>query len=155
MPAPSRDSVFISYSHYDTTWLEWMLTFLKPFTREGTLSVWNDTYIKVGDLWKREIDVGLQRAAIGLLLVSPHFLASDFIRDRELPLLVQEADVDGCRILPLVVGPCLYRETPELARYQSVNPPDQPLSAMSQAAAEQEMVNLARSVVELTRGDGQ
>ena len=150
-----RTGIFVSYSHHDEAWLKRLQVHLAPLERQGLVDVWADTRIAPGQRWRDEIEIALNSARVAILLVSADFLASDFIRDRELPLLVQEADVDGCRILPLVVGPCLYRETPELARYQSVNPPDQPLSAMGQAAAEQEMVNLARSVVELTRGDGQ
>jgi len=150
-----RTGIFVSYSHHDEAWLKRLQVHLAPLERRGLVDVWADTRIAPGQRWRDEIEIALNSARVAILLVSADFLASDFIRDRELPLLVQEADVDGCRILPLVVGPCLYRETPELARYQSVNPPDQPLSAMGQAAAEQEMVNLARSVVELTRGDGQ
>src|SRR6266851_21818 len=43
-----RDLVFISYSHSDKDWLERLLIFLKPFTRQN-LKIWADPYIEVGD----------------------------------------------------------------------------------------------------------
>jgi hypothetical protein len=39
MPLPSRHSVFISYCHADRVWLDRLLVFLKPFTRQGTLEI--------------------------------------------------------------------------------------------------------------------
>jgi hypothetical protein len=48
MSVPSRDQVFISYSHRDKKWLDRLLVFLKPFQRQG-LQVWADPYIQVGE----------------------------------------------------------------------------------------------------------
>jgi hypothetical protein len=62
------------------------------------------------------------------------------------------AAVDGATILPVVVEPCLYRETPELEPYQSVNSPEEPLSLMDRSAAEQVLVKLARRVLQLAQG---
>jgi TIR domain len=76
--AGARDLVFISYSHHDQVWLERLLIFLKPYTRQN-LQVWADPYIKVGDRWWRNISEALSRACVGVLLVSPNFINSDFI----------------------------------------------------------------------------
>ena len=81
-----RDLVFFSYSHRDKVWLDRLLIFLKPYVRQGRLSVWADPYIKVGDRWRRDIEAALDRTQIAGLLVSPDFLASDFIDEmRRLP----------------------------------------------------------------------
>lgn len=56
-----RELVFISYSHADDTWLARLQVFLKPYVRQGRLSVWADPYIKVGDRWRREIAGALAR----------------------------------------------------------------------------------------------
>jgi hypothetical protein len=51
---PTRDFIFVSYSHRDRDWLERLLIFFKPYIRQN-LKIWADPYIKVGDKWRRDI----------------------------------------------------------------------------------------------------
>ena len=90
-PNPSRsacDLVFISYSRLDKDWLEHLLIFLKPYTRQN-LKIWADPHTQVGDEWRRNIGTALSRSCVGVLLVSYNFLASDFIDKEELPPLLE------------------------------------------------------------------
>ena len=84
---PQHDLVFISYSHSDRKWLNRLDTMLKPYIRAGQLVIWQDPYIQVGARWQREISAALVRARVGVLLVSPDALASDFIWEVEIPAL--------------------------------------------------------------------
>ena len=58
----SRTKVFISYSHVDKKWLERLKRHLKPLVREGYLDCWDDTHIRPGDDWQREIRAALDTA---------------------------------------------------------------------------------------------
>jgi TIR domain len=114
-----RDQVFISYSHKDKKWLVHLQTHLKPYIKNG-LDVWDDTRIKPGTKWKDEIAAALARATVAVLLVSPDFLASDFINDNEFPSLLDAARQEGLQILWIAVSASAVQHT-ELAKYQAAH----------------------------------
>src|SRR3954465_12543236 len=70
----TRTKVFISYSHTDQEWLERLKRHLKPLVREGRLDCWDDTHIRPGDDWKKEIRTALDTAQAAVLLISADFL---------------------------------------------------------------------------------
>jgi hypothetical protein len=65
-----RDHIFISYSHADREWLGRLNTFLKPLKRAEQIVLWDDSAIKPADVWRAEIQNGLDRACIAILLVT-------------------------------------------------------------------------------------
>lgn len=148
-PAQLQPSVFVSYSHRDSTWLERLRVHLKPLMREGDLVLWADTAIRPGMPWKAEIAQALGRARVAVLLVSADFLASDFIASEELPPLLAHAKARGAVILPLILKPCRFPQTAGLSEFQTVNPPSESLIEMSEAQQEQTFVRLVDRIVEV------
>jgi uncharacterized ubiquitin-like protein YukD len=140
-----RDQVFFSYSHKDKKWLEVFRAALKPLIRANQLSVWDDTKIKAGDVWRDEIKRALASAKVAVLIVSMNFLNSDFIAEHELPPLLEAAQNEGLRVLLVVVGHSLFEET-ELGRYQAVNDPSRPLASISAASREKEIVRICKEI---------
>ena len=126
-----RPKAFISYSHKDKKYLDRLLTHLKPLERNGMLDVWQDTQIKTGDKWKEKIDGALNEASIAILLLSADFMASDFIIENELPPILSGAEVNGTKIVPVILSHCRFSREPTLNRFQAVNPPSEPLSILS------------------------
>jgi WD40 repeat protein len=145
MVAPFRDTVFVSYSRADRKWLDRMLVFLKPYTRRGTFTLWTDRYIKAGGLWRREIDAALDRAAIGLVLVSPDSIASDFIHDVELPALDNFARRGLLQLLWVPVSPSAYDQT-LLKDYQAVWDPTRTLDTLGEHDRNLAFVEIAQTL---------
>jgi hypothetical protein len=146
LPLP-RDQIFICYSREDTSWKERVCVHLRPLDRTGAIDVWSDARIEAGDRWREEIADALDRARIALLLISADFFASDFIHSDELPHLLAAAKKHGCRVIPVLVGPSMYHDVPELACFQSV-PTSGTLSDMSREHAEAVLATLARSIAQ-------
>ena len=140
-----RDQVFISYSHKDKEWLERLQVVLKPLVRRSVVNVWDDTRIQTGRKWREEIKSALEAAKVAVLLVSPDFLASDFIAENELPRLLEASGADGLTIVWVPVRDSLYGET-EIADYQAAHNPDQPLAGLSQAEVDRALVEISKKI---------
>jgi TIR domain len=149
---PTRDQIFISYSHKDKIWLVRLLTMLKPLEKQGLIKAWSDTRIQPGMKWREEIDKALASAKVAILLVSPDFLASDFIADNELPPLLEAAQKEGLAILWIAVSYSMYKVT-EIAVYQAANNPAEPLDGLSPSRINRELVSIAEKIKEIMSGE--
>lgn len=145
---PARKKIFISYSHKDETYLSRLLTHLRPHERQNPIEVWVDTKIKSGGDWLKEIKQAISEARVAILLVSADFLASDFIATEELPPLLRRAEENGVTIIPVIIKPCMFDAIPELARFQAINTPQQPLNSLDEAHAEFMWVKVTQAVKE-------
>ncbi|MFN6537481.1 MAG: TIR domain-containing protein [Nostoc sp. EkiNYC01] len=146
MPEPTtRNQVFISYSHQDQQWLTKLQTHLKPMIRNQTFVAWDDTKIQPGAKWREEIEKALAAAKVAVLLVSPDFLASDFIADNELPPLLDAAEAEGLTIIWIPLTYSGYEET-EIEKYQSAHPPNKPLESLSPAQENQAWVKICQQI---------
>lgn len=143
-----KTKIFISYAHSGPDWLKKVKIHLKglQFNSNNNFEVWEDTRIDSGGKWKRVIDQELETCKIAILLISAEFLASDFIRSNELPLLLRKAEKDGTVILPLILDHCLFTSDINLKYFQAVNDPEKPLNACTKSDAEKWLVKLAKDV---------
>jgi hypothetical protein len=142
----TRPKVFISYSHADKKWLERLKRHLKPLVREGYLDCWDDTHIRPGDDWQKEIRTALDTAQVAVLLISADFFASDFIDETELPPLLIAAQAKGVRVLPVILSASRFARDPNLARFQAVNSPHQPLNKMPEGEQEEVLERVALAI---------
>ena len=143
--AVTPEHVFISYSHQDKIWLKRLQDMLQPLLRKNSIGLWSDREIKPGAKWQDEIERGLASARVAVLLVSPGFLASDFIDKHELPPLLDKARQQGVRILWVYVSACLYQET-EIEAYQAAHDTAQPLDKLRTAKRNEVLVQICQQI---------
>src|SRR5215213_1804310 len=144
LPA-KRDQVFISYSRKDSEWLHKLQDALQPFTWNRSLNLWADTKIPPGADWGTEIKKALAAAKVAVLLVTINYLASDFIKNHELPEFIRASKEDGLTLLWVAVGKSGYKET-ALKNYQAVNDPKRPLNDMSEGQQEAELIRICEEI---------
>ncbi|HEX2120966.1 MAG TPA: TIR domain-containing protein, partial [Thermoanaerobaculia bacterium] len=123
---PSAKSVFVCYAHTDNAprkrWLHRLLEHLAPVVRHDEIAVWSDHNLSGGEKWDEEIARQLARARVAVLLVSPAFLASEYIANSELPVLLKRSRDDGLTILPLLLYPSVF----DVARFRWPDPKNGP-----------------------------
>lgn len=144
-----RNKIFLSYSHSDGNWLKRVLTHLRALKHEGfEMDMWDDTQIKAGRKWEREIENAISEAKIAVLLISADFLASDFITQNELPPLLEAAEKDGAIIIPLILKPSRFTKNKNLSQFQAVNEPNNSLINLSEGEQEEILVKLTETIEE-------
>lgn len=153
MPAPGRNLIFVSHSKKDRRWLEELRLHLAPLARNTELSIWTDDQIPAGAPWRERIEDALARSRVAILLVSPDFLASDFISEVELPRLLEAADQGELKILWIPVRPGFWEATP-IARYPSLWDPARPLSTLRKSEREQALASIGRIVARTLKTEG-
>lgn len=139
-------NIFISYSHKDSKWLKRLQTHLEPYIMNSDFTIWDDTKIDAGDKWFIEIKNALESAKVGVLLVSPEFLKSQFINNHELAPLLKRAKDRGVNILWIAVSSSSYDIT-ALADYQCANNPERPLDMLSSAHQNAEWVRICKKIM--------
>jgi TIR domain len=137
--------VFISYSHKDAKWLEKLKQFLRPLEDRELIHVWDDTEIRTGSDWLSEIRNALQSARVAVFLITQNFLDSPFIREQELPQLIEAANNRGCLIFWIQVSSTTFADSP-LAKFQGAIPPNEPLDLMSEPEQSKVLLDIYRKM---------
>jgi hypothetical protein len=145
MPRPTTKRIFISYSRQDKQWHDDLYIRMKPYLRVGSIISWSDEQITSGSEWFEEIKSARINTNVAVLLVTPNFLASDFIYEHELGPFLKQAQQNGVRILWVPVRTCAYKKTP-LTNYQAVLDPDRPLADMTEPERDRAWVKICDEI---------
>lgn len=104
--------LFFSYSHHDEAMRNELEIHLSMLKRNGLIRAWHDRRITAGKEFDREISDHLERSDVILLLLSPHFLASDYCYETEAQRALQRHDEGTAVVIPVILQPCDWLESP-------------------------------------------
>jgi tetratricopeptide (TPR) repeat protein len=169
MPPIYSRAVFISYAHADNEspnhrerWLDRLLEFLKPLDRQGDIHICSDQQVRISEDWQTRIQAQIAEAKAVILLVSPAFLASDYIANSELPVILKNAAERGVKIFPVLISPTPFKlvkyKFPDpktghqeftLSSLQAANLPDKTLIEMNEGEQNRVLERLADQLSEL------
>lgn len=108
-------SLFYSYSHRDERLRDALETHLSLLRRQGAISEWHDRRIGAGQELDPAIREHLERARVILLLISQHFLSSDYCWGEEMTRALEKHDAGEARVIPVILRPCDWKD-PRLSR---------------------------------------
>jgi TIR domain len=92
---------------------------LDSLQRQGLITAWHDRRIIAGTDWAQTIDEHLNTASIILLLISPHFLASRYCSEIEMPQALKRHTAGEARVVPILLSSLDFNWTHEpFARLQ-------------------------------------
>lgn len=112
-PSRSLVDLLILYSHEDRRYLRDFRAHLRVLEREGRITVTCDEDLAPGGIWEKELFEHLDRAEIIVPLITAHFLNSEYCYQREMPyFLARVARGERVLVLPIIVQPCRWRESP-------------------------------------------
>jgi uncharacterized membrane protein HdeD (DUF308 family) len=103
--------IFCSYSHRDEEYLNELRTWLRGLERQGLIESWHDRKITPGWEWEEAIDKNLRTADVILFLVTPDFMASDYVYEKEIGKAVERHERGEARVIPIIVRPADWQWT--------------------------------------------
>lgn len=143
--------VFISYCREDAEWLTKLKMSWQPLEQRHLIRIWDDTAIRAGSDYLKEIRQALDSARVAVLLVTENFLNSEFIRAEELPRLLEKAKEGGCTIFWIAVsGPPVAN--PNITRYQAANDRERPLAKLGEAEQKSALRDISDRLRETVEG---
>ena len=144
--------IFISYSHKDEEWKDRVVKHLQVFQLEGFCRTWDDRQIQVGATWEKEITDQLQSAHAAILLITTDFLISDFIRNKEVPLILERWGKNEIIVFPVIVKPCSWQAIDWLKQMQVFPKDGIPLSKGEPVEIKENLSHLAEKVNGILQG---
>lgn len=124
--SPKSLAFFLSYSHKDVALKDKLDEHLTALKRSGMVSLWQDKQIEAGDDWDKKIKKKLKDADVVLLLISPGFVASDYINRVEMKYALKKASSGRVKIIPIYLKQ-IFTEGMPFRKFQGFINPDKPI----------------------------
>ena len=143
--------VFFSYAHSDEALRDELAKHLTMLKRNGEISDWYDRDINAGASLDDEINSALESSQIVLCLLSPDFIASHYCYEREMKRALERRRAGHCEVIPVILRPCDWLETP-LAALRATPNDGKPVTTLPDRDAA--FLNVAADIRRVARGFG-
>lgn len=104
--------VFISYAHEDQALCNELEEHLGYLQRIHLINLWYDSYILPGSEWRPQIMEHLEKDKIILLLISAHFMNSDFCYSIEMDRAIARHKARDAVVIPILLRPTFTEGAP-------------------------------------------
>ena len=114
-------NIFITYSSKDRVLLYIMKERLNLYLRRKRDDydiIWTDNEILTGEDWDEKIRKALAESNLGILLVSPEFLGSNYSMAEEFRIMLEKRKNEGYLIIPILLRECDFRNNEDLRTIQ-------------------------------------
>jgi len=108
----AKIEVLLCYAREDSAYMQALAIYLGALRRQGIFEVWHDRQIQPGRDWLREMEIHLMTAQIIVLLISQHFLNSDYCYDVQMVKAVERHRRAEVCLVPVILRPVYYGKTP-------------------------------------------
>lgn len=147
-PKP-RPTVFISYSHKDEKEKEELVSHLGVLENEGLVDVWVDDEIVPGGDWYDDINQTISRAKVAILLITANFLNSQFIKNEEVPRLLERRRHEGLVVFPVIARPCAWSRVNWLTKLNVKPKNGTPIWRQGGRYVDEELALIAETVADI------
>ena len=151
----------IVYSHRDRDLLGELQVHLKPLQKAWMLDLWDDLRVDTGERGEAELRRAIAATRVALLLVSPSFVASQFITSHALPVLLAAQEHPRAAVMCLYLRPALdvfaeyafvdpntaHARSVRLTNFHGLNDPMQPLAELDKPARHQVLQVAAEEII--------
>jgi len=104
--------LFYCYARQDKALRDKLEVHLSGLKRQYRMTTWHDREILAGEDWEKAIDTHLATSDLVLLLISPHFLASDYCYGKEMRRALERHQTGTCRVIPILLRPTYWEDAP-------------------------------------------
>ncbi|MDQ3011204.1 MAG: toll/interleukin-1 receptor domain-containing protein, partial [Acidobacteriota bacterium] len=147
----TKPTIFISYSRKDAEWKDRLASHFGVAEKQGQLNQWFDTLISAGEDWEPQIEAAMNAASIAVLLVTDNYLNSEYVREKEIPILLRRRATDGLRVIPILIKPCDWEAVGWLKKMNLLPDPKRPISTGNEHQIDSDFATIAKEIRELLK----
>jgi MinD-like ATPase involved in chromosome partitioning or flagellar assembly len=139
------NQIFVSYAREDAEEKSELIKHLIPWARRTSSVIWSDDKIGAGREWSPEIEQQIAQSTAFLLLLSPDFMASDFIQTKEWPAILEKKN----RGEAIVIIPVLFKQCDWKPDFGGFNLPNEvPLNEILSKKKDGARASIADKIIE-------
>lgn len=142
--------IFCCYAHKDEPLLKKLKTHLSPLQRQDLIDIWHDRDISAGTEWEQEVSKHLNEAQIILLLISPHFLASEYCYSIEMMRAIERHKAEEARVIPVILRPAHWENAP-FGKLQALPANGKPITDRSWQNQDKAFLDVVRRIQETVK----